>query len=113
MAPEEHLPVKPVVLEILVALGAGALHGYAILNTVRERSHGALKLETGPLYRHLKRLLDAGLVEEAPEPDDVDASDQRRRYYRLTRLGLQVVRLETERLAGVLARASRLGMKEV
>jgi hypothetical protein len=39
-----------------------------------------------------------GLVEEAEERPAADADDERRRYYRLTPLGLKVLRAEALRL---------------
>lgn len=110
MNAHRHLPMKPVVLEILLALGESPLHGYAILQAVRERSGADLHLETGPLYRYLRRLLKDGLVEETDEPAEVSVSDERRRYYRLTKLGSEVVRLESERLRLLVKRTRELGL---
>lgn len=95
---EAHLPLKPVVFQILLALARGPLHGYAVLQAVREASGGQIALETGPLYRHLSKLLDSGLVGEAED----DSDDPRRgRTYRLSDLGRAVVRAETARLKAV------------
>jgi DNA-binding PadR family transcriptional regulator len=107
----EHLPLSPVVLAILIALGQAPLHGYAVAQAVRTRSNGRIRLETGPLYRHLKRLLDDGLVEEAPERPDPDDA-RRRAYYRLTPLGRQVVVAETRRLGELVRFARRAGLTE-
>jgi DNA-binding PadR family transcriptional regulator len=51
----------------------------------------------GTLYGAVKRLLEAGLVEEAGERDD-PAVDERRRYYRITGAGRSAVAAETARL---------------
>ena len=88
---EDFLPVKPAVVLILLVLGEGELHGYAIAQAVRARSDSRVKLETGPLYRHLKKLLDSGLVTESQVPTQSDR-DERRRYYELTRLGREGLR---------------------
>ena len=58
----------------------------------------------------LKRLRDAGLVEEAGERTDADTRDERRRYYRITKPGLAAARAETRRLATMVraARAKKL-----
>lgn len=98
--------MSPVVLEILLALGEGPMHGYAVAQAVRERSAGRIRLETGPLYRHLKRLLDDGLVEESSQRPD-DDNPRRGAYYRLTSLGRRVVAAESHRLAEVVVRARR------
>jgi DNA-binding PadR family transcriptional regulator len=44
----------------------------------------------------------AGLVEETDTTDD-----DRRRYYRITRLGLKVLKAETERMSSTVAIARR------
>ena len=105
--PEEaFLPLKPVVFEILLSLATNPRHGYGVLQRVRERSGGRIRLETGPLYRHLKRLLDDGLVVEAEGDED---GDERRRYYALTGLGRAVVHAEGRRLAALVERVRSLG----
>ena len=108
---EDFLPVKPAVVLILLVLGEGELHGYAIAQAVRARSNSRVKLETGPLYRHLKRLLDSGLVVEAKVQRPTDR-DERRRYYRLTQLGREVLALEAERLSGLVDATRQLGLEE-
>jgi DNA-binding PadR family transcriptional regulator len=93
-----YLPLTPVSFEILLTLAGGEQHGYAVMLDVEERTHGAVSLHAGSLYRALSRLLDAGLIEELadrPEPED---DDERRRYYRLTPKGLEVARGEARRL---------------
>lgn len=107
---DRFIPLKPVVFEIIVTLAQEARHGYGILQDVRARSGGRVKLETGPLYRHLKRLLDDGLVEEAEEAGAGGSSDERRRYYGLTALGRAVLAAEGRRLAESIRFAQGLGV---
>ena len=104
--PDALLPLTPVAFEILLALAEGDLHGYAILQAVETRLSG-LPLRTGTLYRSLARLLDDGLIDEV---EAEDTSDERRRYYTITKHGRTVAALEAERLAGQVAaaRARRL-----
>lgn len=99
--PESHLPLTPATFQILMALVDGERHGYAIMTDVAERSEYAVRLGAGTLYGTLKRLLDAGLVEEGSERQDPMMGDERRRYYRLTKFGLTVARAEARRLQGV------------
>jgi DNA-binding PadR family transcriptional regulator len=105
-APEAHLPLPPATFQILLTLVDVERHGYAIMRDVAERTHGEVRLGPGTLYGSLKRLLEAGLVEEGGERVDPDMGDERRRYYRLTKLGLSVARAEARRLEG-LVRAAR------
>ena len=92
--PEAYLPLPPATFHILLALADGQRHGYAIMKEVAARSEGAVRLGPGTLYGALKRLLEAGLVEEGGERADPEMGDERRRYYRLTEFGLSVARAE-------------------
>lgn len=96
--PEDLLPLPPATFHILLTLVDGERHGYAIMKEVGERSAGAVRLGPGTLYGALKRLLDAGLVEPGGERLDAD-SDERRRYYRITRFGVAVLKAEVRRMA--------------
>ena len=98
-----HLPLKPDVLEILLALEGGELHGYAILKEIERATHGVVSLAPSPFYRKLKRLEEDGLVQEADERPAPELDDERRRYYRLTRLGRAVLGAEARRLVDLAA----------
>jgi DNA-binding PadR family transcriptional regulator len=107
---DSFLPLKSDVLLILLALASGPLHGYGIIREVEERSAGEVLLQTGALYRTLRRLLNDDLIEEGETPPEAAAapsSDERRRYYRLTRLGRNVLDAEVNRMSR-LVRAARL-----
>jgi DNA-binding PadR family transcriptional regulator len=74
------VPLGTLPFHILLSLGDGPAHGYAIGKDVETRSGGALDPTTGALYQALKRLTDDGLIERlrtSPEPE-VDA---RRTYF--------------------------------
>ncbi len=105
--PESFLPLPAATFHILLALVGEERHGYAIMKEVAERTDGALRPGPGTLYGTLKRLLESGLVEQARERADPDAGDERRRYYRLTRLGLDVTRAEARRLESLVRAARR------
>lgn len=107
--PHDHVPLSELSLHVLLSLGAGPAHGYAIGKEIEERSEGTLNPTTGALYQALKRLRDDGLLEPAPEETE-RARDARRRYFRLTELGRAVVALEAERLEHLVlaARANNL-----
>jgi DNA-binding PadR family transcriptional regulator len=106
-APETYLPLPPATFHILLALADGELHGYAIMKGVAARSQDAVRLGPGTLYGALKRLREAGLVEECGERADPERGDERRRYYRLTQLGLTVARAEALRLDAIVRAARR------
>lgn len=104
-----HLPLTPVAFEILLALADGEQHGYRIMQEVESRSGGRVTLHAGTLYRALARLLESGLIDELDERP-ARGDDERRRYYRLTPLGIAVAKAEADRLASQVAsaRARRL-----
>jgi DNA-binding PadR family transcriptional regulator len=104
--PRDHLPLTPAVFHILLALAEGQKHGYGVIVDVRERTAGEIRLGTGTLYTAIKRLLGQGLIEEAEVTDNEAADgDERRRYYQLRPLGLQVAQAEAARLQRVVGLA--------
>jgi DNA-binding MarR family transcriptional regulator len=59
----------------------------------------------------MKRMLDAGMVDEVRDPHHApEGEDARRRYYRMTAYGREIAQLEAARLerAAGMARAKRL-----
>jgi DNA-binding PadR family transcriptional regulator len=96
--PEDLLPLTPAVFNIMLALADGEKHGYGIMLEVETNTKGQVIMGPGTLYGSIKRMLKAGLIEECDERADPKMDDQRRRYYRLTGMGQQVLRLEAERL---------------
>ena len=103
--PERFLPLPSATLHILVALGSGEKHGYAIMGDVEKLSDGAVRMGPGTLYGSIKRMLADGLIEETAERPDPDLDDQRRRYYRVTGLGERVCTAELQRLEALIRRA--------
>jgi DNA-binding PadR family transcriptional regulator len=94
--------VSDLEFHILLALGNGPSHGYAIGKDVEEQSAGRLDPTTGALYQALKRLSEDGLIAPAAAPDD---ADPRRKYFALTRQGRRVAAKEATRLNALLQAA--------
>ena len=107
LTPESQLPLAPASFQILLALVDGERHGYSIMKEVTARTDGAVRMGPGTLYGALKRLLEGGLVEESEQRSDAELGDDRRRYYRLTKFGLRVARLEARRLEAMVRAARR------
>lgn len=105
MSPSPTTPLSDPVLHILLALAEEPRHGYGIILRVEEWSEGRLVLKTGTLYTALRRLADAGLIEEAAPPA---GEDQRRNYYRLTPAGRETLREETARVQALAALTRRV-----
>lgn len=103
--PAAYLPLKPVWLQVMLAIAGGHRHGYAIRQEVEARTAGRMKLWPATLYGALGGLREAGLLEELDEAPDVSDDDERRRYYALTGFGRDVLRAEVERLEALVALA--------
>jgi DNA-binding PadR family transcriptional regulator len=95
--PESFLPLKPHWFHILLSLADQQQHGYGIMQEVLERTSDKVRLWPAMLYGTLKRLIEAELIEGSDERP-AGSDDQRRRYYRLTKLGRRVLAAESERL---------------
>ncbi len=89
---------------ILLSLSAGPRHGYGIMKDVREMSGGRVELSTGTLYTALKRLLDQGWIYRTVDPVG-DQNGRRRKAYRLTQTGQEILEEEVERLEGLVSAA--------
>jgi transcriptional regulator len=70
-------------LLILATLRLGPLHGYGVVEKLRDESEGAFDLAEGTVYPALYRLERAGLLSSKW----TNAAGRRRRVYRLTRRG--------------------------
>jgi len=99
------VPLSPVVLAILLSLAEGEKHGYAVMKDARSPSGGGIQMGPGTLYGSIDRMMRDGLVEESDKQDN-----ERRRYYRLTRLGRSVLAAELERLDAAVSSARALGL---
>jgi DNA-binding PadR family transcriptional regulator len=97
--------VKPAAFLLLVSLAAGDRHGYALRKEVAERSQGRIRLGPASLYRTIAMLLEEGWIEESGRRPAPELDDDRRRYYRITERGRQVLRAETSRLEALAAAA--------
>ncbi len=108
--PEDFLPLHRDTFHILVSLADRDRHGYSILLDVADRTSGTLRFSPSSLYASIKRLLHQGLIEELAERPDPEKDDERRRYYRLTRLGRRVAEVEARRLERLLVDARATGL---
>ncbi len=100
--PSTLLPLTSLTYHVLLALADANRHGYGIIKEVEERTDGKMEIETGTLYAAMKRMRDEHLIEVVPKSTRPSHEDSRRRTYRLTKLGRQVLTAETKRLAQLL-----------
>jgi DNA-binding PadR family transcriptional regulator len=107
------LPLPLPVFHMLLALGEGERHGYALKREILKRTNGKINLASGALYGSINRMLEQGLIEESEERPDSHLDDERRRYYRITPLGRKVARAEAARLRQLIELAdASLGYSE-
>jgi DNA-binding PadR family transcriptional regulator len=104
--PSSLLPLSPTVFQILLSLGAGERHGYAIKREILARTGGKLKLGPGVLYGSINKMLESRLIEEIDERPDPHLDDERRRYYRITKFGRRVAQAEAARMQELVERAA-------
>jgi DNA-binding PadR family transcriptional regulator len=104
-SPQPEVALTPAMFQVLLALGDGEKHGYAILKDVEEQTDGHVRLSTGTLYAIIKRLVAEGIIQECRNRPPAEEDDQRRRYYRLTPSGRQVLVDEAARMEKLIATA--------
>ncbi len=98
------VPLRPPVYHILLALIGHDRHGLGIADEIERASEGTIEMGPGTLYRSLAEMAQEGLIHSV-EPPSSDA-DPRRKYYRITPVGRELLAAETARL-GRLVEAAR------
>lgn len=99
--PRSLLPLTHLSYQVLLALADDNRHGYGIIKEVRDRTDGEMDLETGTLYTALRRLKDEGLIDVVAPEERSAGEDDRRRVYKLTPFGSEVLTAESRRLAAL------------
>lgn len=97
-----HLPLTETSFYILLVLTTPA-HGYGIIQEVDKLSNGLVKIAAGTMYGAIENLLKLTWIEEIP------STDKRRRVYKITDTGEEVLKLEIERLRNLVKLSSELG----
>jgi DNA-binding PadR family transcriptional regulator len=105
---ESYLPLHPDTFRILVILGEGERHGYAVVKELETDGSRPGRIMPANLYRRIRTMRDNGLIEETEGDVDPDLDDKRRKYFRVTTLGRDVARAEAARLKSLVDRAAGL-----
>jgi|GEM_PF-302868 len=66
-------------------------HGYAIMQYIEQLTDGEIKIGPATLYTLLKKMKDAGLIEQ------LEGTTERKKDYQLTATGLDLIRKEVRR----------------
>ena len=85
---------------ILRSLTREPMHGYALVQHIKQRSKDLLQVEEGSLYPALQRLLKAGLVKAGWE---ISPSNRKVRTYRITPAGRKHLEAEISSFEQMLA----------
>ncbi|MGH9664290.1 MAG: PadR family transcriptional regulator [Bryobacteraceae bacterium] len=91
-------PLSLAFFHILLSLGEGEGHGYALKREISRRTDGKLNLGPGVLYGSIGKMPESRLIEESDDRPDPHLDDQRRRYYRITNYGRKVAQAEAARM---------------
>lgn len=90
------LPLTETMHYILLALRE-PLHGYAIMQKIEVMSNGQVRIAAGTLYGAIENLLKYNWIAL------VASEDPRRKVYRITNEGLDILQIEQERLMHILS----------
>ena len=86
-------------LQVLLSLGDGPAHGYALGKDIEQRTGGRLDPATGSLYQVIRRLTEDAWIRPVTSPPS--ESDARRKYFALTAAGRRAAAAEIRRLEGL------------
>ena len=90
------LPLSETMHYILLALRE-PLHGYAIMQKIEQMSKGTVILAAGTLYGAIENLNKYGWIEPVPGQTD------RRKVYKITDEGIEILKIERERLLNIVS----------
>jgi len=92
VARDSSLAVVQGTLDVLIlkALSGAPQHGYGVAAWIHQQTEGELGIDDGALYQALHRLADRGWIDAEW---GVSESNRRARFYRLTRIGRQELRI--------------------
>lgn len=97
------LPLTETTFYIMLALNEEG-HGYSVMQKVEEMSEGKVRIAAGTMYGALDNLTKQKLIES------VKSEDARRKVYKLTDAGHEVLKLETMRLRHLIKIAEESGL---
>lgn len=106
--PKSPIRMTPAFFFLMLSLTEGDRHGHAMAREVEDRSGGSVKLGPGSLYWSLGRLADVAYIEEVDPPEG--ETDDRRRFYGLTKAGREVLARETATLERIVDYARLRGV---
>lgn len=79
------------------------MHGYGIMQNIKELSNGRVSLGAGTLYGAINTLLEKGWVKPIP-----NGEDSRKKEYQITELGKEIVNAEILRLEELIGNGKKV-----
>lgn len=79
------------------------MHGYGIMQNIKELSHGRVSLGAGTLYGAINTLLEKGWIKPVPALDD-----SRKKEYQITELGKEIINADIARLEELIANGKKI-----
>ncbi len=115
MSSRRNQTLKPRWFHILLALSDKDLHGSDIVREVLDQSDGELRLWPAMLYGSLEQMVNRDLIEELQDGRSrPKGASAKRRYFRITHAGRDVLAAEADRMQAMarLARAKSVLREE-
>lgn len=88
---QKYSPLTEATYYILISM-IEPIHGYKLMQNVEQMTEGQVKLGPGTLYGATSKLVKDGVIEP------VESKEERRKSYKLTDLGKEIIKLEYKRL---------------
>ena len=85
-----YVPMTETAFYILLCL-QNENHGYGIVQNVKEMTRGQVNLSPGTMYGSLSKMEKDGLI-------DFESEEEKRKIYRITELGKEILHLEIKRI---------------
>lgn len=101
------VPLNTMDFFVLAALMTGERHGYGIVKDIETRTDGKVKIRPGNLYRVIDRLMEEGLVEPGSRKSS-EPSSEKRRLYRITSPGREMVTAHVELIVKMASASAEL-----
>lgn len=89
---------------ILLCLYQGPNHGYGIMQDVLQLTDNRLRIGSGTMYGAVSNMIKKGWIVEIKGTDE----DRRKRLYKLTEDGTEILNFEVTRLNELVQNASKL-----
>ncbi|MCK5651777.1 MAG: helix-turn-helix transcriptional regulator [Gemmatimonadetes bacterium] len=103
---DDLLPLSRVDFLVLLVLTDGERHGYGIVKEIEDRTEGKVQPLPGNLYAVMRRLMESGLVERAPNEAGSDSESRNRRYYQIADLGRRVLAADAAMMRSLVGEAA-------